>query len=126
MDREEKERDKLNDLQGAVADEQSEESLCTEIGDTNQPSITCSNCERYFESLQTKKETVLSQQNLTQNLSFFAVNQHQQMQTISSQEEFISILQDSLRKSKAAKLKDDDEQTRFYTGLSSYTLFNSL
>lgn len=75
------------------------------------------------------KETILSQQNLTQNLSFVAANQHQQMQTISSQEEFVSTLQASLRETKlspAAKLKDDDEQTRFYTGLSSYTLFNSL
>ena len=60
------------------------------------------------------KETILSQQNLTQNLSFVAANQHQQMQTISSQEEFVSTLQASFRESKlspAAKLKDDDEQT---------------
>lgn len=51
------------------------------------------------------------------------------MQTISSQEEFVSTLQASLRETKlspTAKLKDNDEQTRFYTGLSSYTLFNSL
>ena len=76
------------------------------------------------------KETILSQQDLIQNLSsFVAANGHQQIQTISSQEEFISTLQASLRQSKlspAAKLKDDNEQTRFYTGLSSYVLFKSL
>ena len=43
------------------------------------------------------KETILSQQDLTQNLSFVAANQHQQMQTISSQEKFVSTLQASLR-----------------------------
>ena len=76
------------------------------------------------------KETILSQQDLIQNLSsFVAANEHQQIQTISSQEEFISTSQASLRQSKlspAAKLKDDNEQTRFYTGLSSYALFKSL
>ena len=135
MDREvEEERDRRNDdLQGATAaetDEQSEGSLCTEINNTDQPSITCSNCESNFELLQTMKETILSQQDLIQNLSsFVAANGHQQIQTISSQEEFISTLQASLRQSKlspAAKLKDDNEQTRFYTGLSSYVLFKSL
>ena len=75
------------------------------------------------------KETILFQQDLIQNLSFVAANQHQEMQTISSREEFVFTFQVSLRESKlstAAKLKDDDEQTRFNTGLSSYMLFNSL
>ena len=110
----------------SVADEQSEGSLHTEIDYT---SITCSNCESNFELLQTMKETILSQQDLIQNLSFVAANQHQEMQTISSREEFVFTFQVSLRESKlstAAKLKDDDEQTRFYTGLSFYMLFNSL
>ena len=53
MDREVEERDKLNDMQGAtsVADEQFEGSLCTEIDNTDQPSITCSNYESNFELL---------------------------------------------------------------------------
>ena len=55
------------------------------------------------------KETILSQQDLIQN--FVSANEHQQIQTILSQEEFISTLQAS---SPAAKLKDDNEQTRFY------------
>ena len=97
MDREIEERDERNDdLQGATAtdaDEQSEGSLCTEIDDTDQPSITCSNCESNFELLRTMKETILSQQDLIQNLSsFVAANQPQQTQTNSSQEEFISTL----------------------------------
>ena len=64
----------------------------------------------------TMRETILSQQDLIQNLSgFVAADQHQQIQTISSQAEFISTLQASLRQLKlfpAAKLKGDDEQTR--------------
>ena len=72
----------------AETDKQSEGSLCTEINNTDQ---LCSNCESNYELLQTMKETILSQQDLIQNLSsFFAVNEHQQIQTISSQEEFIS------------------------------------
>ena len=135
MDRKVEERDKQNDdTQGATYpenDEQSAEgSLCSGINNTDQPSITCTNCESNLELLQTMRETILSQQDLIQNLSgFVAADQHQQIQTISSQAEFISTLQASLRQLKlspAAKLKGDDEQTRFYTGLSSYALFSSL
>ena len=77
MDREvEEERYRRNDPQGATAaetDEQSEGSLCTEINNTDQPSITCSNCESNFKLLQTMKETILSQQDLIQNLSSFVL-----------------------------------------------------
>ena len=130
MDREAKERDKQSDdPQGATdskTDEQSEGSSCTRINNTDQPSITCSSCRSNLELLQTMKESILSQQDQIQNLSFIAANQHQQIQTISSQKEFISTLQASLKLSLAAKLKGDDEQTRFYTGLSSHVLFNCL
>ena len=60
------------------------------------------------------EKTISSQQELIKILtSVLAANQHQQMQTISSQEEFISTLQVSLNESKlspAAKPKNNDVQ----------------
>ena len=51
------------------------------------------------------------------------------MQTITLQESFISQLQASLKEatlSPTAKLMNDNEQTHYFTGLSSYALFESL
>jgi len=51
-----------------------------------------------------------------------------QTRTIMFQENLISQLQASLKEatlSPAAKLTNDDEQLQYFTGLSSYTLFDS-
>ena len=128
MDREVEEQH--DELPGVTdGNEQSEGSLCAEIDNSDQFSPTCSNCESNLKLLQTLKETIVSQQDQLQNLSSFVADNQHQVQTISSQKEIILTLQASLRQSKlspAGKLKDDNKQTKFYTGLSSFALFSSL
>ena len=136
----EEESDKENDDPQRAASV-GQQVLATEDNSTDQPKSTCLNCDDLLQKMEVMEQTILSQQELIANLSFLlGVNQQHhaitesnassilqaQMQTITLQENFISRLQASLKEatlSPAARLTNDDEQTQYFTGLSSYALF---
>ncbi|XP_065911107.1 uncharacterized protein [Dysidea avara] len=123
-------------------DPNSSAQVCEQaVSDGDQNGIECEGNNELLQKLEGMEQTILSQQELIANLSFLlnAKQQHvetsvssalqTQMQTITLQENFISQLQASLKEatlSPAAKLMNDDEQMHYFTGLSSYALFESL
>ena len=142
----EEEHDKENNHPQAVSSELSEDesvpSMLSDKESTEEHGSTA-DAGNDIQSFQSMKQTIIVQQELIMMLSsLVATNQHEHniaevnseslqamKQTISSQEQLISILKSSLKEaniSPAGKLKNDDEQTQFYTGLNSYALFDSL
>jgi len=71
---------------------------------------------------------VVKKKNEVINIDFNWESWHTMEETIKFQQEIIASLSANLREalSHAKRLKNDDEQTNYYTGLTSYALFNKL